>query len=83
MRWLSLMAVSLLLAASAEAASIRAYLVRASNDDKATDARLKDIEPLLKIRFGYQHYHLLGVQQEAIRETAFIDSISAKDSWSL
>lgn len=65
--WLSLIGISLLLTTSAQAVSIRAYLIRATNDSKATDARLKDIEPLLKIRFGYQHYQLLGVRQEPFK----------------
>ena len=67
MRWVSLIGVCLLLTTSVQATSIRAYLIRASNDNKETDGRLKDLEPLLKIRFGYQHYQLLGVQQESLR----------------
>jgi hypothetical protein len=68
MRWLSLMGVSLFLAASVQAASIRAYLIRASNDtNKVTDVRLKEIETPLKARFGYQQYQLLGVQQEPLK----------------
>lgn len=56
------------LAGSAQAASIEARLIRASNDKKVTDSSLKDIEPRLKKRFGYDSYQLLGVQQEVLRE---------------
>ena len=56
------------LAGSAQAASIEARLIRASNDKKATDPSLKDIEPRLRKRFGYDYYQLLGVQQEILRE---------------
>ena len=56
------------LAGSTQAASIEARLIRASNDNKVTDLSLKDIEPRLKKRFGYEYYQLLGVQQEVLRE---------------
>ena len=56
------------LACSAQAASIEARLIRASNDKKPTDPSLKDIEPRLKKRFGYDYYQLLGVQQEVLHE---------------
>jgi hypothetical protein len=56
------------LACSAQAASIEARLVRASNDKKAVDPSLKDIEAKLKKRFGYGYYQQLGVQQEALQE---------------
>ena len=55
-------------ACSAQAASIEARLVRASNDKKAVDPSLKDIEPKLKKRFGYEYYQQLGIQQEALQE---------------
>ena len=56
------------LAYGAQAASIEARLVRASNDKKATDSSLKDIEPKLRKKFGYENYQQLGVQQEVLRE---------------
>ena len=56
------------LAGSAQATSIEARLIRASNDKKVTDPSLKDIEPRLRKRFGYDYYQLLGVQQEILRE---------------
>jgi hypothetical protein len=56
------------LACGAQAASIEARLIRASNDKKAFDESLKDIEPKLKKRFGYRYYQQLGVQQEALQE---------------
>jgi hypothetical protein len=56
------------LACGAQAASIEARLVRASNDKKATDPSLKDIEPKLRKKFGYENYQQLGVQQEVLRE---------------
>lgn len=57
------------LAYGAQAASIEARLVRASNEKKAADPSLKDIEPKLKKRFGYEYYQQLGVQQETLRES--------------
>ena len=56
------------LACSAQAASIEARLIRASNDKKVTDPSLKDVEPKLKKKFGYEYYQQLGVQQEVLRE---------------
>lgn len=57
------------LAYGTQAASIEARLVRASNEKKAADPSLKDIEPKLKKRFGYEYYQQLGVQQETLRES--------------
>ena len=56
------------LAGSAQATSIEARLIRASNDKKDVDPSLKDIEPKLKKKFGYDYYQQLGVQQEVLRE---------------
>ena len=56
------------LACQAQAASIEARLIRASNDKKATDPSLKEFEPRLKKKFGYNYYQQLGVQQESLRE---------------
>ena len=65
----ALLALSLIvLACSTQAASIEARLVRASNDKMAADPSLKDIEPKLKKRFGYESYQQFGVQQEVLRE---------------
>jgi hypothetical protein len=65
----ALLAILLIgLAYGAQAASIEARLVRASNDKKAVDPSLKDIEPKLKKKFGYEYYQQLGVQQETLRE---------------
>jgi hypothetical protein len=58
----------IVLACSAQAASIEARLVRASNDKMAADPNLKDIEPKLKKRFGYDYYQQFGVQQETLKE---------------
>jgi hypothetical protein len=65
----ALLAILLIgLAYGAQAASIEARLVRASNDKKAVDPSLKDIESKLKKKFGYEYYQQLGVQQETLRE---------------
>ena len=65
----ALLALSLIvLACSTQAASIEARLVRASNDKMAADPSLKDIEPKLKKRFGYESYQQFGVQQEVLKE---------------
>ncbi|HUI07703.1 MAG TPA: hypothetical protein VL486_11940 [Verrucomicrobiae bacterium] len=68
MRSLLVALLALLVAGSTQAASIEARLIRASNDKKVTDPSLRDIEPRLKRRFGYEYYQLLGVQQEVLRE---------------
>ncbi len=64
MRWLRWVGVGLFLAANVHAASIRAYLIRASNDQQVTNAPPADLVLLLKKQFGYQHYYLLGMPQE-------------------
>lgn len=56
------------LVCSAQAASIEARLVLASNDKKAVDSSLKDVEAKLKKEFGYEYYQQLGVQKEVLRE---------------
>ncbi len=58
--------VVLLLAANAHAASLQARLVQASNSADATDTALNDLEPKLKKEFGYNFYHLLGIQQASL-----------------
>jgi hypothetical protein len=68
MRSLLVALLAIGLAGSVQAASIEARLIRASNDKAASDPGLKDIEPRLKKRFGYEYYRLLGVQQETLRE---------------
>jgi len=68
MRFL-LVQLSLVLATSfAHAASIEARLVRASNDLKVVDPSLKELQPKLKKKFGYDFYQQLGIQQEVLRE---------------
>jgi hypothetical protein len=69
MRWILVNLAVLLFALNLQAASLQARLVRASNNFKATDAGLKDLEPKLKKEFGYEYYHLLGAQQEALDQT--------------
>jgi hypothetical protein len=56
------------LAGRAQATSIEARLIRASNDKMDVDPSLKDIQPKLKKKFGYDYYQQLGVQQEVLRE---------------
>lgn len=64
MRWLLL---SLLLVGSANAAQIQARLVRASNDEKLADDRLKTLQPKLQKKFGYAYYQLLGEKEAELR----------------
>ena len=68
MRWLTIPLLVWLLTTNADAASIQARLIRASNDKKAVDPNLKDVESQLKKKFGYEYYEQIGVQQEALRE---------------
>lgn len=68
MRRLTIIVTALFLALSAYAASLDATLIRASNEGKETDARLKDLEPKLKKVFGFQYYQQLGHQTESLRD---------------
>jgi len=68
MRWLVLL--SLLLVATADAAQVQARLIRASNDEKLADERLKALQPQLKKKFGYPYYQQLGEKQEALKTGA-------------
>ncbi|HUJ09478.1 MAG TPA: hypothetical protein VL171_05575 [Verrucomicrobiae bacterium] len=56
------------LAFNTQAASIEARLVRGSNDTKAVDSKLQDLEPKLKKQFGYEYYQQLGVQKARLQE---------------
>lgn len=67
MRWFTLIAVSTLLAASLHAAQVQARLIRASNDEKLADARLKPLHSQLKKSFGYPYYQQMGEKQEALK----------------
>jgi hypothetical protein len=62
-RWILIM---LLVAASGDAAEIHARLIRASNDEKLADNRLKALQPQLQNKFGYPYYQQLGEKQEAL-----------------
>ena len=68
MRPLLVIFLAIGLTCGAQAASLEARLIRASNDKKAADPSLKDVESKLKKRFGYEYYQQLGVQQETLRE---------------
>ena len=70
MRWLSLALVSFLLAAIAGAAQVQARLIRASNDEKLDDARLKPLHSQLKKQFGYPYYQQMGERHEALKPDA-------------
>ena len=56
------------LAGSAQAASIEARLIRASNETGKIDEPLKHIQPKLKKVFGYQSYQQIGVQKAPLQE---------------
>jgi len=62
MRWLALILL-VVLSAPVHAASYKVLLIRASNENGATDESLKDIETKLKKVFGYNHYRPLGLQR--------------------
>lgn len=65
MRWLMLL--SLLLLTTADAAQVQARLIRASNDEKLADERLKALQPKLQKKFGYPYYQQLGEKQAALK----------------
>ena len=65
MRWLIL--IFFMIAATADAADVQARLIRASNDEKLADDRLKTLQPQLKQQFGYAYYRQLGERREALK----------------
>jgi hypothetical protein len=75
MRWLILTFTLLSLTAAASAAQVQARLIRASNDEKLADARLKSLHPQLKKQFGYPYYQQMGEKQEALKT----DTVSRLD----
>ena len=70
MRWLSLILTVLLFTLTAQAAQVQARLIRATNDEKLADARLKALNPQLKKKFGYPYYEQMGEKQEALKVDA-------------
>lgn len=65
MRWLILL--PLLLVATADAAQVQARLIRASNDEKLADDRLKPLQLKLQKKFGYPYYQQLGEKQAELK----------------
>jgi hypothetical protein len=67
--WLDVVVAALLFAAgNVSAGTLQARLIRATNDPEPADARLNDIEPKLKKKFGYTSYQQLGAQEERLQE---------------
>ena len=66
MGWFPFTVSLVLLASNLQAAQVQARLIRASNDEKLADARLKSIQPQLKKRFGYPYYQQMGAKEEAL-----------------
>ena len=68
MRWLVALLLGIAVSATAQAASIEARLIRASNEGGKSDEQLNRLEPKLKKIFGYHHYELLGLQKVPLQE---------------
>lgn len=68
MRWLMGALLAVIFCVSAQAASIEARLIRASNEADKPDDQLTHLEPKLKKVFGYRHYQQLGLQQAPFKE---------------
>lgn len=66
MRHLLTILLALLLAVGAEAATVHARLICASNDRNGHDASLADIEAALHKKLGYKFYRQLGAQRAEI-----------------
>jgi opacity protein-like surface antigen len=66
MRWLAATVVALLVTTGAQATTLQALLIRASQD-APSDTPLKEIEPQLKRQFGYHHYRLLGSKHDTLK----------------
>jgi hypothetical protein len=75
MRWLILTFALLSLTTPANAAQVQARLIRASNDEKLADERLKSLHRQLKKQFGYPYYEQMGEKQEALKT----DTVSRLD----
>jgi hypothetical protein len=65
MRWSILLA--LLLVGAVDAAQVQARLIRASNDEKLADDRLKALQPKLEKKFGYKYYQQLGEKRADLK----------------
>ncbi|MBM3860449.1 MAG: hypothetical protein FJ395_12470 [Verrucomicrobia bacterium] len=70
MRWIATLVLSLLFAGTAQATSVEARLIRASNEIGKSDAALADIHAKLKEKFGYQFYQQLGAQRQPLKAGA-------------
>ncbi len=68
MRWLIALLLGIAVSATAQAASIEARLIRASNEEGKSDEQLSRLEPKLKKIVGYHHYELLGLQKVPLQE---------------
>jgi len=66
MRALFFTGLMLLAAVAADAATVQARLVRATNKPVGADARLADIVAPLGKQFGYKHYRQLGADRAAL-----------------
>jgi len=68
MRWLSISFVTLwLLAATAQAASVQALLIRASNEAGTNDAPIQALAPKLQKSFGFKKYQQLGARTDELK----------------
>lgn len=67
MRSLGLILIVLLFTTATYSADIQARLIRATNDEKLADARLKPLHSQLKKKFGYPYYEQMGEKQEALK----------------
>ena len=65
-RWISVVVGWWLLMAAAQADSLQARLIRASNDPKAAAAELKQLQPKLQKVFGYTSYQQLSIRKAAL-----------------
>ena len=67
--WICIVVGWWLVMAGAQAASLQARLVRASNDPKAADAELKLLQPKLQKVFGYHSYQQLTTRKAALEDS--------------
>lgn len=67
MRWLIGCLGLLLLTVGADAGTVEARLIRASNEKSAPDEAVQDLTGKLKKVFGYHHYKQLGKEKKALK----------------
>ena len=68
MRWLTILGMLLGVTVATQAATIKAHLIRASNDRPPEDQRLKELDSKLRKVFGFAYYQELGYREQSFQD---------------